>query len=73
MKAEKHFHSTTLQAAQIAKDAEVKELVIGHFSARYTDENELLKEAKSIFSNTLLADEGKVFEMIPVPICLSWK
>jgi ribonuclease Z len=64
LKAEKHFHSTTLQAAQIANDAEVKRLVIGHFSARYTDENELLKEAKSIFPNTLLADEGKVFEMI---------
>ena len=62
VKAQKHFHSTTLQAAQIAKDAQVKQLVIGHFSARYTDEDKLLNEAKSVFSNTLLADENCLFE-----------
>ena len=49
--------STTLQAAQIAKDAQVKQLVIGHFSARYIDESGLLEEAKSVFPNTLLAHE----------------
>ena len=56
-KAQQHFHSTTLQAAQIAKDAQVKQLVIGHFSARYIDESGLLEEAKSVFPNTLLAHE----------------
>ena len=49
--------TTTLQAAQIAKDAQVKQLVIGHFSARYIDESGLLEEAKSVFPNTLLAHE----------------
>ena len=63
VKAQKHFHSTTLHAAQIAKDAQVKHLLIGHFSARYTDEDKLLSEAKSVFNNTLLANEGCVFEI----------
>ena len=57
-KAQQHFHSTTLQAAQIAKDAQVKQLVIGHFSARYLDESALLEEAMSVFPNTLLAQEN---------------
>ena len=57
-KAEKTFHSTALQAATIAKDAEVKQLVIGHFSARYEDENVLLREAQSVFPNTILAMEN---------------
>lgn len=57
-KAQLHFHSTTLQAAQIAKDAGVKQLVIGHFSARYIDESLLLDEARSVFPNTLLAQEN---------------
>ena len=58
-KAQSHFHSTTLQAAQIAKEAQVRQLVIGHFSARYDDENILLEEAKSIFPNTTLAKEDQ--------------
>lgn len=58
-KAQLHFHSTTLQAAQIAKDAQVSQLLIGHFSARYDDENKLLEEAKSIFPNTILAQEDQ--------------
>lgn len=57
-KAEKTFHSTALQAATIAKDAEVKQLVIGHFSARYEDESVLLREAQSVFPNTILAVEN---------------
>ena len=38
--------------------AEVKQLIIGHFSARYEDENILLEEAKTIYPNTLLAKEN---------------
>ena len=57
-KAEKTFHSTALQAATIARDAKVKQLVIGHFSARYEDENVLLREAQSVFPNTILAMEN---------------
>lgn len=51
-------HSTATQAARIAKLANVKKLMIGHFSARYTDNNILLKEAQAIFPNTILANEG---------------
>ena len=51
-------HSTAQQAAQIARDAQVKRLVIGHFSARYDDEQELLKEAQAVFPNTILAQEN---------------
>ena len=51
-------HSTARQAAQIARDAQVKRLVIGHFSARYDDEEILLKEAQEVFPNTVLAQEN---------------
>ena len=57
-RAKETFHTTAMQAAEIARDAEVKQLVIGHFSARYEDESILLKEAQSVFSNTLLAKEN---------------
>ena len=46
------------EAARIAKDAQVKRLLIGHFSARYEDEKTLLEEAQAIFPDTLAADEG---------------
>lgn len=51
-------HSTAIQAAQIARDTKVRQLVIGHFSARYEDEKILLDEAKSVFPNTMLAAEN---------------
>lgn len=57
-RAKETFHTTAMQAAEIARDAKVKQLAIGHFSARYEDENLLLEEAKCIFSNTLLAKEN---------------
>ena len=50
--------TVTRIAAEIARDAEVKQLVIGHFSARYEDESVLLKEAQSVFPATLLAKEN---------------
>lgn len=56
-RAKETYHTTAAQAAQIAKDADVKKLLIGHFSARYEDEDSLLKEASAIFSNTQLAKE----------------
>ena len=58
-RAKETFHSTALQAATIARKAEVKMLMIGHYSARYKDLQPLLTEAKSIFENTLLAVEGE--------------
>lgn len=56
--AQQYAHSTALQAAIIAKATNVRKLVLGHFSARYEDENLLLNEAKSVFENTILAHEG---------------
>ena len=56
--AKKRYHSTALQAALIAKEAQVEQLMIGHFSTRYKDESVLLNEAKQEFQNTILADEG---------------
>lgn len=57
-RAKQTMHSTAQQAAQIAQAAQVKKLMIGHFSARYEDENALLKEASSIFPQTILAQEN---------------
>ena len=57
-RAKETFHSTAFQAAQRAKEAEVKQLVIGHFSARYEDENLLLKESQTVFPQTILAKEN---------------
>lgn len=54
-RAKETFHTTAAQAAQIALDAEVKQLVIGHFSARYENEQVLLDEAAAIFPSTILA------------------
>lgn len=57
------FHATTIEAATIAKKAEVKRLIIGHFSNRYDDPKLLLDEAQTVFKNTQLALDGKVFEV----------
>ena len=56
-RAKETFHTTAAQAAEIASKAEVKKLLIGHFSARYEDENILLQEASAIFPDTQLAKE----------------
>lgn len=62
-RAQETFHSTARQAAHIAKEANVKQLVIGHFSSRYKDDEQLLNEAKEIFPTTSLADEERVFNI----------
>ena len=60
-RADETFHSTAQQAATVARDAGVHKLVIGHFSSRYTNENELLRQAREVFPNTELANENKTF------------
>jgi ribonuclease Z len=60
-KASETMHSTAREAAQIAQQATVKKLLIGHFSARYKDLSPLLTEASTIFPNTYLAQEGNTF------------
>jgi ribonuclease Z len=57
------FHATAGQAATVARDAKVKKLIIGHFSARYKDLAPLETEARKIFKNSFLAKEGKVFSI----------
>jgi ribonuclease Z len=58
-RAAQTFHSTAEQAADIAKTANVKQLLLGHFSARYGDLDQFVAEAKPIFDNCLLATDGK--------------
>lgn len=62
-RAAKRFHSTTVQAAEIAKLAAVKKLLIGHFSSKYELLDEFLNEAKEVFENTELALEGSCFKI----------
>ena len=62
-RARKHFHTTASEAASIARDAHVRQLILGHFSARYDNEQQMLDEARKIFANTHLANEGKVFDV----------
>lgn len=59
--AKKTKHATSKQAAQIAKDANIHKLVIGHYSSRYKDISLFKKEAIETFKNTELAEPGKVF------------
>ena len=60
--AEPTKHSTAKQAATIAKKANVKKLILGHYSTRYDGINDFKVEANSIFNNVVLAEDGKVFE-----------
>lgn len=62
-RAQETFHTTALQAGQIAKLANVKNLMIGHYSARYLDLEPLLLEAKKMHLETYLALEGEVFQL----------
>lgn len=62
-RAKETFHTTAPQAAEIAKVAQVKKLVIGHYSARYEDESILLKEASEVFPQTILAQENLRIEL----------
>lgn len=58
--AEKYYHSTARQAAQVALDAQVRQLILGHYSSRYEDEGILLEEARQVFENTILSEENMV-------------
>jgi ribonuclease Z len=56
-------HSTTLDAAKTAHDANVGTLIIGHFSARYKDISHLVDEARIFFPETYPAIDGKIYEV----------
>jgi ribonuclease Z len=55
-------HSTARQAATIAKKANVETLILGHYSTRYDSYHEFETEAKTVFDNVLLSQDGKSFE-----------
>jgi ribonuclease Z len=57
-RAELFYHSTSQQAAMVARDAHVGKLLLGHYSARYDDETAILQEARDIFPNSELSQEG---------------
>lgn len=62
-RAKQTHHSTARQAAEMARLSGAKRLLIGHYSARYTDEKILLNEAREVFANTFLAEEGRCFSL----------
>ena len=67
LEAEEHYcertmHCTAKQAAKIAKLANAKNLVLGHYSTRYENIEKFREEASEVFENVHLADDGKVFE-----------
>ncbi|MCX2746073.1 ribonuclease Z [Mangrovivirga sp. M17] len=62
-RAAQTFHCTTLQAADIAKRANVGKLLLGHYSTRYRNLAPFADEAKEIFENSELSVEGKVYEL----------
>lgn len=62
-RAEQRFHSTTKQAAAIAQKANVKRLLIGHFSSKYDTLEEFETEAREVFPDTELALEGVTYRV----------
>ena len=61
--AQKYYHSTARQAALVAREAGVGQLLLGHYSSRYEDEQILLREAREVFENTRLTDENAFFDV----------
>ena len=63
--AKAYFHSTTHQAAEVAKEANAKQLVLTHISARYLthDITELEKEAQELFINTRVVKDLDIVEI----------
>lgn len=62
-KATVTLHSTTIDAATLAKKGNVKKLLIGHFSSRYDDYNDFITEVATIFKNVIISEEGKKIEV----------
>jgi len=62
-RAKQTGHTTASQAAEIAKLANVQKLIIGHFSHRYKSLDGMLDEARAVFPNTFLCEDGMVFNV----------
>lgn len=63
-RARLYYHSTAQQAAMVARDAHVNKLLLGHYSARYENEAGLLSEARAIFAESYLSDEGMTVKVL---------
>lgn len=61
--AQKTLHSTAKEAARIALKANVKQLILGHYSTRYESITLFKEEAETVFPEVLLAEDGKTFEL----------
>lgn len=61
--AKNRFHSTARQAATIAKKAGAKRLLTGHYSSRYKDDKGFLTEAREVFPNVILNNEGLILPL----------
>ena len=63
--ARNHYHSTSIQAAEVAEKAGVGRLLLTHISARYAGKsaNELAYQARTIFENTRVVNDFDVFEV----------
>ena len=61
-RARQTYHSTSADAALIAKKAKVKNLIIGHFSQRYSNGDQLLSESRKIFPRTQIALQGRIVD-----------
>ena len=61
--AKQNMHSTSREAAKLAKKAKAKQLILTHFSARYRDVRELVKQAKEIFPNTIAAEDNLIYDV----------
>lgn len=61
--ATERFHSTSKQAALMAKKGKVKKLLIGHFSSKYHELDEFEKESREVFENTEIALEGVTYQV----------
>ena len=62
-RAQLYYHSTAGQAAQVARDAKVGKLLLGHFSARHNNEEVLLQDARKVFPESFLTNEGLTFDV----------
>ncbi len=60
-RAQSRYHSTALQAAMLAEKAKAKQLLIGHYSSKYKELMPFEKEARSVFKNTVVSQEGTTY------------
>ena len=61
--AKAYFHSTSQQAAEVAKEAQVKQLILTHISARYLTKEYISEEAQEIFPNTKIVKDMDIIEI----------